>query len=259
MSMLNVISIGFIGVGVVFNSYASNTNQEIKKKISNEKVYLFPSQMHLIKEPNSIVQVENNLLNKFRNNRIGYISMNKIVKNPTIVHKYVYNAIIDKYEIQKYIEYEEVKKSIGSQILFPNFHKKLILDPELLFGKKIKIIINNTNYIKSNSSINLIANYENIVKANIPNFKPDIILDNLHNTHSLELETNLLPDYSNLYFMVNYKNDKYIITTMSDSENLIIKEKYINDIHYANGLNIISISLVGFGIIFGITGLLTKN
>ena len=41
MSMLNVISIGFIGVGVVFNSYASNTNQEIKKKYQTKKYIYF--------------------------------------------------------------------------------------------------------------------------------------------------------------------------------------------------------------------------
>ena len=141
MGILNLIPIGCIGTGIIINSIAYDANEEVKKKILNEKVYLFPSQMYLIKKPNSILQIENDLLSRFRNKPIGTASINKIIEIPTIVNKNVYNIFTDKYELKKYIEYEKVKELIGTQILFPNFHEKLILDSNLLFDKKIKIII----------------------------------------------------------------------------------------------------------------------
>ena len=75
MTIFNLIPIGFIGSGVVLNCISNDMNHELNIKMSNEKVYLFPSQMHLIKESNSILQIENDLLSQFRNNPIGYASI----------------------------------------------------------------------------------------------------------------------------------------------------------------------------------------
>lgn len=259
MSIFNLIPIGFIGTGLLFNSISADMDKELKKKISNEKVFMFPSQMHFIKEPNSILQIENDLLSGFRNNPIGYASVNKTIKIPIIVYKNVYNILTDKYELKKYIEYEKHKSLIGTQILFPNIHEKLILDSNLLFDKKIKIIINNNDFIKSSSKKNLINKYEKIIKKNIPDFKSDLIINSLDNINSLELETNLLDDNSNLYLMVNCEKDKFNITTMSDSENLIIKEKYIEYIQCVDGLKLLSYGMISIGIFFGFVGIITKN
>ena len=144
--------------------------------------------------------------------------------------------------------YEKLKNIIGKQILFPNIHEKLMLDSKLLFDKKIKIIINNCNYIKSSSKQQLINNYEKIVKKNIPNFKSDFIIKHSNDLDSLELETNLLEENSDLYLMTNCENDKFGITTISDSKNFIIKEKYIDEIYCARGLELLSYSMIGIGV-----------
>jgi hypothetical protein len=259
MCVFNLIPIGFIGTGFILNSLSYDINEKLEKRMSNEKVYLFPSQMYLIKEPNSILQIENDLLSGFRNNPIGYASINKTIQIPKIVYKNVYNILTDKYELKKYIEHEKVKSSIGTQILFPNIHEKLILDSNLLFDKKIKIIINNYDFIKSSSTKNLITKYEKIVKKNIPNFNSDLIVNRFNDFESLELETNLLEENSNLYLMVNCENNKFNITTISGSEKLIIQEKYNKDINFVESLKLLSYTMIGTGIICGIIGVISKN
>lgn len=72
--------------------------KKINNKISNEKIYLFPSQFESINEHNSIIKIDNDIMINIRKNPIGYIKINKIVKLPNIIYKNIYNIILDKYE-----------------------------------------------------------------------------------------------------------------------------------------------------------------
>jgi hypothetical protein len=258
MTILNLIPIGFIGTGLIFGSIASDINKKVNNKISNEKIYLFPSEIESINKSNSIIKIERDFMTGIRKNPIGYVRVNKIVKVPIVVYKNVYNIILDKYSIQKYIEYEEIKKIIGSQILFPHIHDKIIIDSDLLLSKKINVLINNSNFTKS-SNKNLIERYEKIIRCNIPNFTSDLIIDSAQNLNNLELEENILGDNSDLYLMVNPSNDKLIANTISESSEFIIREKYKDDIDVTNELTILSFSFIGIGMIIGIIGIISKN
>lgn len=87
------------------------------------------------------------------------------------------------------------------QILFPNLHEKIILNQNLLLSKKINVLINNNNFVKSTDK-NLLDKYEKIIRKNIPNFKSDLIIDCSNQYDSLELEENILEENSDLYLMV---------------------------------------------------------
>ena len=258
MTILNLIPIGFIGTGLIFGSIASDINKKVNNKISNEKIYLFPSEIESINKSNSIIKIERDFMTGIRKNPIGYVRVNKIVKVPIVVYKNVYNIILDKYSIQKYIEYEEIKKIIGSQILFPHIHDKIIIDSDLLLSKKINVLINNSNFTKS-SNKNLIERYEKIIRCNIPNFRSDLIIDSAQNLNNLELEENILGDNSDLYLMVNPSNDKLIANTISESSEFIIREKYKDDIDVTNNLTVLSFSFISVGAIIGIINFISKN
>lgn len=270
MTIFNLIPVSLIGTGIFLEFISYNEKNKLKNKISNEKIYLFPLELNLITSENNtcdkinhtnfIVKIDKNEVNKIiENNIIGYVGINGIVKIPKIVHKNVYNSFLNELQTEKQIEYQDIKKKLGFQILFPNFHDKLILNPKLLMDNKIKILLNNKLFTNSNNKRNIIEEYEELVRKNIPNFKSDLYLDF---ANSIELEKNILKQNSDLFLIVtnaktnnyseNYDN-KLEINAMSNCEQIIINEKYKNNIGCINGLDVLSVSLIGIGIIFGIS------
>jgi hypothetical protein len=262
MTVFNLIPISFISSGFIIGSLSYEINKDINNKMSNEPIYMFPSEIELIKEPKSIIKIENCIMSKVRKYPIGYVKLNEFIKVPTIVYKNVYNIMLDKYELKKYIEYDEIKKTIGSQILFPNIHDKIIIDPDLLTYKKINILFNNSNFIKS-SCKNLIERYEKLVRYNIPNFKSDLIIncssDFISNSNFLELEENILGDNSELYLIVNPINNKLVTNTLAESSEIILKQKYKDDIRYSHRLSLLSFSFISIGVAIGFVSYFTKN
>lgn len=253
-----VVSVSLIGAGLLCNSISLDKSKKTLDKISNEKIYNFPSDINSIKKPDSIIKIEPGLLKLYLNKKIGYVAINHIIQNPKITYRNVYNSLSDKYELQKIINNEEIKINIGKQILFPNVHTQLVLDPKLLCDKKINILFDNIYYIKT-STDNLIDRYENIIRCNIPSFKSDIPIK-YNNTKMLEIEENLLKNDSNLYLMVspNINNNKLNINTIGCDEKSILEHKYRNDIQCAKSMDDLSGSLIIGGVIIGLLGIFSK-
>lgn len=266
MTILNLIPIGLISSGLIIGASASDFNKELNNKITNERIYIYPDEIDSIKNSNSIIKVDKNFIAPFDKNPIGLISINKISKVPIVMHKYVYDIIQNKYILEKHIEYDEVKKTLGSQILFPNFNGQIVLNKDLEIYKKIKILMNNKIHTKS-SNKNLIERYEKIIKKNIPNFKSDLIIDNFDNLNSFsntntfefEIEENILRDDSDLYLMVSPKNNKLVTNIISDSTESIVKEKFKDDIDYLDMLNFISNGFITIGFTVGFINIISKN
>lgn len=285
MNILNIIPISLIGTGIFLEFTSHNEKNKLKNKISNEKIYMFPLELDLIDDQNSsygktnqtnfIIKINKNEVNKIiKKNVIGYVGINGIVKIPKIVHMKFYDDFSNELKIEKTIKNVDVKKNFGFQILFPNINDRLILNPDLLVNNRIKILLNNKLFINSGNKKNIIEEYEEIVRKNIPNFKSDLNLNLVNcnldhdlnsnlNYNSIELEKNILKQNSDLFLIVsnsktnncskNHKK-KLEINTISDSEQIIITEKYIDDISYINGLDVLSVSLIGVGFIFGFLG-----
>lgn len=262
MSIFTLISIGFIGTGIGIGWNVYNTMDDLKKKITYEKVRLFPSEIISITQPNTIVHVEQTLMNNITNLPIGEVKINRIIKIPTITYENEYNLLTKKMETYKREVRNEVKKTIGKQILFPNIHERLFINQTLLMEKKIPILFGNNFFIKSTSSNEIIERYEKITRTIIPNFNSDLVLHHFNNNDYdyIELEENILNSKSKLYLMVSpCDSGKFVVNAISDAPDKIINHKYKDDIEYIDGMGILSFSCVSVGLILGLLEILPKK
>lgn len=262
MSIFTLIPIGFIGTGIGIGWNVYNTMVDLKKNIINEKVCLFPSEIISITQPNTIVCVEQTLMNNITKLPIGEVKINRVIKIPTVTYENGYNLLTKKIETHKREIYKEVKKTIGWQILFPNIHERLFINPTLLMEKKIPILLKKNYFIKSISFNEIIERYEKITRTIIPNFNSDLVLHHFNNNDYdyIELEENILNSKSKLYLMVSpCDSGKFVVNAISDTRDRIIIHKYNDDVGYIGSMSFLSFGCISVGLILGLLEILPKK